>query len=139
MSYLQHNVKCPAPRPMPHRAHWNPEHIGVTTSENSMYQMSCMDRMQAQRHNPVWRSHGNPAPHQYEAFEEELFSYRTCSDKAQLQQFNPQYRNNPDVKEAYVVSCGTGDKGGGYQPRHSKLLDDPYQPYSYRTTYPSIQ
>lgn len=145
-------VPCPTPRPVPSPAKWNPEHVGVTTSELSIYDRSCMDRMMDEKHNPEYVKHGDRQPHLYESFEaspsyghyvesyaqkafshpahpqrgfNEGYSYRTTFDKKMLTKFDPEFRNNKIVREEYQPS-----------QHYSHLLDDPYQPYSFYQTFP---
>lgn len=120
MKKNQHAVHCPAPRPVPSPVKWNPEHVGVTTSERSFYERSCMDRILQQQFNPEYVAHGERPPHLYESF-----SYRTDFDKKQLMKFDPEYRNNKVVREEYQPGA-----------QSNALLHDPYQPYSYFQTFP---
>ena len=117
-------VPIPAPKPIPYQARWNPEHIGVTTSDHSLDEMSGMDRLLASQFNPVWQKYGRVSRN-YESF-----AYRTAADRNILRQFDPIYNSNESVREAYAPSGCSGIPG------HSHLFDDPYQPYSYSVTYP---
>ena len=115
-------VHCPPPRPVPPKANWNPEHVGVTTSDTSIYERSCFDRIMAGEFNPEYVKHGNPSGHTYESF-----SFRTNFDKGMLNEFDSEYRNDKAVREAYQPSKS-----------YNQILHDPYQPYSYYQTFPSI-
>ena len=139
-------VPIPPQKPMPPRAHWNPEHIGVTTSEDALYEMSGFDRLIASQFNPVYQKYGRVTENKYESF-----AYRTAADKNMLQKFDPIYNKDMVVREQYAPSgcasgscgggcggggCGKGSCGGPMQKGHSHLFDDVYQPYSYSVTYP---
>ena len=120
----------------------NPEAIGVTTSADMMHARTKFDINMNCVFNPQFAKY-NPFPgHTYEAYQKgqrqshkEMYSYRTSFDKHMQAEFNPLYRHSMKTREAYK---GKGKKEQ-YQPRHSKLHDDPYMPYSYQTLQPDFQ
>jgi len=115
-------------------SHWNPEHIGVTTSATSIYQRSNFDMKMMQEMNPVYQKCGPPKPHQYEAFHisppnetgtHQGYKYRTEFDKNMMMDHDAIYRKSNMVRELY-------------QPRHSHIYDDPYNKFSYNVLQPDM-
>lgn len=100
-------------------SHYNPKTIGVTWSSDttSMYDRSSWDMKMDNMYNPEYKQCGPPPDsNQYE-------SYRTNFDRKMLADYNPQSNRLHE----------------GYQPRHSKLHDDPYRPWSYLTLQPGMR